>query len=231
MAGGGACLVRGAVDAATLARWRAAIDAHPAWTTRDGAGFVPWASSLRLDAVPALTADAIAAIAWRAARTASTRRRIGAEVAIAVDACWVRRQYAPQRYPARHAPHGWHQDGALGRGASASTATEGLLPMLTCWIALSPCGDDAPGLELARTPDSQALDPFALGAFASRDPAAAWRPVLDAGDALVFAGDVVHRTHVAPHMTRDRTSLEMRFVPHQPGARCSRAGRLRRFAA
>jgi hypothetical protein len=37
--------------------------------------------------------------------------------------------------------------------------------------------------------------------------------VLAPGDALVFGGGVLHHTHVAPTMTRDRTSLELRFFP------------------
>ncbi len=159
----GAYVVRGAVDDATLSRWRLAIDAHPAWTTREGAGFVPWASSLRLGAVSALPVDGVVALAWRMALAAPTGHPLGADVAVAVDACWVRRQYAPPRYPLRHAPHGWHQDGALGRSVSVASRVEdagGLLPMLTCWIALTPCGDDAPGLELARTAAPQALDPL-----------------------------------------------------------------------
>jgi hypothetical protein len=39
------------------------------------------------------------------------------------------------------------------------------------------------------------------------------RPVLAPGDALVFGGGVLHHTHVAPTMTRDRTSLELRVFP------------------
>jgi hypothetical protein len=40
-----------------------------------------------------------------------------------------------------------------------------------------------------------------------------WRPVLEPGDALLFRGDVLHRTHVTPAMTQDRTSVELRFFP------------------
>jgi hypothetical protein len=38
-----------------------------------------------------------------------------------------------------------------------------------------------------------------------------WRPALQPGDALVFRGDLVHRTHVTPAMTDDRTGIELRF--------------------
>jgi hypothetical protein len=40
-----------------------------------------------------------------------------------------------------------------------------------------------------------------------------WRPVLKAGDVLLFWGDILHRTHVTPAMTNDRTSIELRFFP------------------
>ena len=44
------------------------------------------------------------------------------------------------------------------------------------------------------------------------DVADFWRPVFDAGDALVFAGDVLHRTHVDAAMTQGRHSLELRYL-------------------
>jgi hypothetical protein len=28
---------------------------------------------------------------------------------------------------------------------------------------------------------------------------------------LIFRGDILHRTHVVPEMTKDRTSIELRF--------------------
>ena len=41
------------------------------------------------------------------------RNILGWRLLCNVDQSWVRRQYAPSRYPPLHAPHGWHQDGAL----------------------------------------------------------------------------------------------------------------------
>jgi hypothetical protein len=85
--------------------------------------------------------------------------------------------------------------------------------MITIWIALGPCGTDAPGLELlTRSPNelvlpSQLVDVRLRSAFA---PELFWTPVLSAGDALLFSGDILHRTHVLPGMTRDRTSIELR---------------------
>jgi len=98
--------------------------------------------------------------------------------------------------------------------------------MITCWIALTPCGDDAPGIEFAGS-DRTELLPLAALADAEVDARhpqrARLRPVLDAGDALVFGGGVLHHTHVAPTMTHDRTSLELRFFPAaNPPARLRR---------
>ena len=87
--------------------------------------------------------------------------------------------------------------------------------MVTCWLALTSCGDTAPGLELAG-PGHKELLP--LEALSERGIAAAHGscdgdcPVLGRGDALVFAGGVLHRTHVTQAMTQARTSIELRFV-------------------
>ena len=130
---------------------------------------------------------------------------------------WVRRQFAPSRYPPGHAPHAWHQDGALGFDflqPPTPLGSGGLLAMLTCWVALTPCGRDAPGLELV------VEDPQTLLPLAALDDAAIrsghgvedfWRPLMCPGDCLTFGGGVLHHTHVSPEMRLDRTSIEMRF--------------------
>jgi hypothetical protein len=135
-----------------------------------------------------------------------------------LDQAWIRRQYAPQHYPPLHAPHRWHQDGALGFDFLAypdgKFPSDALLPMVTCWIALGSCGVDAPGLEIVRRRIQGLLAPAELadesvrGRFA---PAEFWRPELEGGDAIVFRGDILHRTHVMPSMQKDRTSIELRF--------------------
>ena len=144
---------------------------------------------------------------------------LGETCACDLDQAWVRRQYAPGHYPPGHAPHGWHQDGALGFDFAAGGATEpgpeALLHLVTCWVPLTPCGSEAPGLEfLARR--WERLRPVAgLREEQLRvefPPEEFHRPVLQPGDGLVFLGDTLHRTHVTPEMRRDRTSLEFRFV-------------------
>lgn len=148
------------------------------------------------------------------------KAEFGNRVACDLDQAWVRRQYAPGSYPPLHAPHGWHQDGALRfdylSHPEGVFPTEALLPMVTCWIALGPCGVAAPGLELVTRRLAGLLAPAELreervrARFAEED---FWRPAMATGDALLFRGDILHRTHVTPAMSEDRTSLELRFFP------------------
>ncbi len=101
-------------------------------------------------------------------------------------------------------------------------------PLLNVWIPLAECGVDAPGLEVVVTdkrdllamagpPDHEVPvervridERLVVETFG---PAALWRPSLRPGDALVFAGTTVHRSHVTPAMTKPRLSVEMRLVP------------------
>jgi hypothetical protein len=209
-------VVRGLVAPEVCARWLEPIERRYARVDRGGEDpdFSLHSSSLRLRAVDGLVVEDV---------LAQVDLDLGPLTACDVDQCWVRRQYAPRHAPAHHAPHSWHQDGALkfdfvahvGRPAPP----DALLEMLTCWIALTPCGDDAPGLEFVGETVPQLLAPQELTAeqVGSRYPVAAFhRPTMNAGDALLLRGDTLHRTHVAPSMTRDRTSLELRFFRAQP---------------
>jgi len=87
--------------------------------------------------------------------------------------------------------------------------------MATCWIALTPCGDDAPGLEFcgedgnALLPVSALADDAIARLHAGSD---SHRPILAAGDAVILGPGLVHRTHVDAAMTRERTSIELRFL-------------------
>ncbi len=104
----------------------------------------------------------------------------------------------------------WHQDGAfLGKG------------IRTCnvWIALSRCGDVAPGLdivarrydEIVETGTEGAVFPWAVSpqmVDATRGGAEIARPVFEPGDALLFDHYCLHRTAVDPAMTEDRYATE-----------------------
>lgn len=106
---------------------------------------------------------------------------------------------------------GWHQDGAF-----LGTETRSL----NIWTALTPCGEDAPGLDvyarhfdhLVPTGGDETWD------WAVSDETASTygtenlvRPVFEAGDALFFDQMTLHRTGIGPGMTEDRYAIEMWF--------------------
>jgi len=105
----------------------------------------------------------------------------------------------------------WHQDGAfLGERIGA----------LNIWIALTPCGRDAPGLEVVpKRIDHVVADPDAKFEWSLSEPAVLEaangtpiaRPEFEAGDAMIFDHLLVHRTSVAPAMTRQRYAIESWF--------------------
>jgi len=184
-----------------------------------GERFVPTASSLTLDA--AMDVASVGALLNELASAGvanAIEACLRAATLVDLDQSWVRRQYAPHHYPPLHAPHGWHQDGALGYDFAAlgahPPAKDGLLPMVTCWFPLGPCGSDAPGLEFVLQrqrrllPVADLTDPVVRRTCPAE---AFWRPVMEAGDVLLFCGDILHRTYVTPAMTNDRTSIELRL--------------------
>jgi hypothetical protein len=225
-----------------------------------GEKFVPTASSFTIGAI--LSGGDLNSLLSSLSENAIglyLRQALGDQVVCNLDHSWIRRQYAPHRYPRFHAPHAWHQDGALAFDflsyPDGNYPPDALLQMATCWIALDPCGLTAPGLELilpSMDIDNKGLlSPAAVGSVLHRDfvrsskggegetaiaagrplsllypsdltetsirsrfPASHfYRPTLEPGDALLFPGDILHRTHVTPSMTQDRTSIELRFFP------------------
>jgi hypothetical protein len=145
--------------------------------------------------------------------------KLGERSVLDVEQSWVRRQYPHAQAPPFHAPHAWHQDGALGHDfASGAGEAGGLLEMVTAWIALTPCGDDAPGLELVDEPLAELLPVVALTdeAVRRRFAAGSFRhPVMRPGDAVVFSGGTLHRTHVTAEMHHERLSVELRWFPSE----------------
>jgi hypothetical protein len=210
-------IVRSAIPLATSSAWLALIDAaYRRAEFAPNSDFVPESSSFRLGAVNALSVVDI----W-SALSSHTKERcgglLGPRLAIDADQCWVRRQYPRLSAPPRHRPHSWHQDGALGfefgHSGDEAIAEDALLSMVTCWIALTPCGVDAPGLELVTDRIDRMLSPRQLAddAVEERWPTSSrTQPALQAGDALVFSGGVLHRTHLSDAMTETRTSIELR---------------------
>ena len=115
-------------------------------------------------------------------------------------------------------PHSWHQDGALRHDflahAGQPAPADAALQMRTLWIALTPCGEDAPSLQWVDAHAAGLLSPEELqhdAVVQGYGAAALHHAVLQAGDALLFGGLRVHRTHLTPAMTMPRLSLELRF--------------------
>lgn len=213
-------IVASAVPLGTCSAWLALADAaYRRPCVAPGSDFVPESSSFRLHAVAGLSVvDVWSAVSGQVQGCCAGV--LGRRLAIDVDQCWVRRQYPPKSVPPRHRPHSWHQDGALGfvfgQPSDAAIHEDALLRTITCWIALTPCGVDAPGLELVIDRVEGMLAPQQLrdSVVDRRWPASRRaQPAITAGDALVFTGDVLHRTHVSEAMTRARTSIELRCFP------------------
>jgi hypothetical protein len=108
----------------------------------------------------------------------------------------------------------WHQDGAfLGREVRT----------LNLWLALSPCGVDAPGLDIVPRRFDDILPTGTEGALfawsvsptlaseVAGGPDAVLSPEFSAGDALLFDHLFLHRTGVMPGMTRERWAIESWF--------------------
>jgi hypothetical protein len=183
--------------------------------------FAPTASSFTLGVVfPDPELETLFATISKGKAGEFIQQRLGQPLACNVSQSWVRRQYAPRNYPPLHAPHGWHQDGALGFDflsyPDGAFPADALLPMITCWIGLEPCGVGAPGLEILRQPLTMLLPPAELREECVRArfrPEEFYRPEFAPGDAVLMRGDVLHRTFVTSGMTNDRTSIELRFFP------------------
>ena len=203
-------IVRGAVAADRCASWLGLVE-----TAIQRAHDTSSLPSLLLQDVPGLDVAAVWSSLDPRVQTRCASMLHG-RVAVDLDQCWVRQQQAPSCGPA-HRPHSWHQDGALRfdflAAGTAAPPADALLQMVTCWIAITPCGIEAPGLELVAAPMDEMLRP---GELREAVVDARWadsmrqRPSMAPGDAAVFTGDVLHRTHVTPAMTVGRISLELR---------------------
>lgn len=105
---------------------------------------------------------------------------------------------------------GWHQDGAfLGKEVRS----------VNLWLALSPCGRDAPGLDLVpkripyivETGTQGALMDWLVGPGVVKSlaqDAPVLSPEFAAGDALMFDHLFLHRTGLPPGRNKDRYAIE-----------------------
>ena len=189
-------LLRQALPATSCARWLALCGAG------DG-------SSQPLPALAKLPVEELLLAVAASALGPPIEAALGALPLCNLDQSWLRHG---------RPPHHWHQDGALRfdfiAHAGRPLPADALLEMLTCWIALTPCGELAPGLEWVDAPHPALLQPEQLAdlAVATRHaPALFRRPVMLPGDVLLFDGALLHRTHLTAEMNHPRSSLELRF--------------------
>jgi hypothetical protein len=135
---------------------------------------------------------------------------LGERPVLAVDKCTLRRVDLDTGSD-------WHQDGAfLGTGPGFRT--------VNIWMSLSDCGVDAPGLDVvpARldsivgtgTDGAQfqwAVGPGAVDRVVESIGTTVFRPVFEAGDALIFDELFLHRTAIDSTMTKQRHAIETWF--------------------
>jgi hypothetical protein len=230
----GASLVRAAFPGALVTQWREIADRQYARIASveqsegiegvqrllsPGQYYLPNVSSVSLRGVYAEPGwqNILEAVAQGSLRTL-IEQELGGPSVCNLERAWVRRQYAIHRRPSGHAPHGWHQDGGLrypfDPTGEQPPATDGLLRMITCWLPLTSCGNQAPGLEfvLERLDSLQSPATLTDAGLRARYPSDRfWAPELEPGDAVIFLGGTLHRTQVEPQMQSDRTSIELRF--------------------
>ena len=107
---------------------------------------------------------------------------------------------------------GWHQDGRF----------LGQVRTMNIWLALSRCGDVAPGLDLIPRrldeivptgTDGVEFDWAVAGSVAERmaDEAGIVRPIFEAGDAVLFDDLFLHSTAAEDDMTQPRYAIETWF--------------------
>jgi hypothetical protein len=131
---------------------------------------------------------------------------LGEAPALSVKKCTLR------RVPADTGTN-WHQDGAfLGDG----------IRTLNVWVALSPCGEDSPSLDvvprrmdrIVETGTEGALFDWSVGegeVDRVRGDHPISRPRFREGDVMLFDEMFLHRTGVSEGMTRDRYTIESWF--------------------
>ena len=108
----------------------------------------------------------------------------------------------------------WHQDGSF-LGTNIRT--------VNVWIALSDCGEDAPGLDIVAQRFPNIVQTGSHGAWfdwsvgqgmieeLERDGAPVVSPVFRPGDAVLFDQLMLHRTGISSHMTGTRWAVENWF--------------------
>jgi hypothetical protein len=118
-----------------------------------------------------------------------------------------------RKVPPNYINHEWHQDGAfLGDG----------IRTINLWVALTPCGVDAPTLDMIprrldelapRGVEGASFDWTVSNTVTERiaGDLGHERLIFDAGDAVLFDEMNLHRTATSPEMTKPRFAIESWF--------------------
>jgi len=141
---------------------------------------------------------------------------LGERPAISINKCLLRRVrptlFDDTAGKAEQDPSAWHQDGAFLKDVRA----------LNVWLALTRCGDEAPGLDLVPRrfdgivqtgTEGAAFDwsvSRAVAEEASGD-AGIVRPIFEPGDVLLFDELFLHATAAEPDMPSSRYAIETWF--------------------
>ncbi len=98
--------------------------------------------------------------------------------------------------------------------------------LVNVWIPLTACGVDAPGLQIVRGSWGKLWETASIadsrliverqyipadGVLSAYPPEAFYQGEYVPGDAMIFSGRTIHRTHQVPAMTRPRFSVELRL--------------------
>ena len=109
---------------------------------------------------------------------------------------------------------------ATGTGTRTERSSVAAIRALNLWVTLTPCGADAPGLDLVPRRFDGIVETGTGGAYfdwavgpdvveSAAGQAGVLRPEFEAGDLLIFDDLFLHRTAVAPEMRHDRHAIEM----------------------
>ena len=130
------------------------------------------------------------------------------------------KKWTLRRTPHDAGPSDWHQDGAfMGQDIRS----------LDVWVALSHCGDTAPGIDIVGRRLHEIVERGTEGAWLEWtvgpgvvervSEGSVVRPVFEAGDAVIFDHMNLHRTATDPAMIHDRYAIEAWFfAPSTYGA-------------
>jgi Phytanoyl-CoA dioxygenase (PhyH) len=122
------------------------------------------------------------------------------------------KKWTLRRIPHDASPSDWHQDGSfMGKDIRS----------LDVWVALSHCGDDAPGIDVVGRRLEEIVERGTEGAHLKWTvgrgvvdrvaEGSVVRPIFEPGDALIFDHMNLHCTAVDPGMINDRYAIEAWF--------------------